>query len=137
MFEKFNSLLDSLLGFDNYWSEVGQSDATALLDQFAEEDWRALRASLSLKSDEWQVYCAEALCDASSPQVPQVLLQLVREATHEDAVVAALDSLRSLPAGRIDLPAMAAELRGAIDALRPTAGAAVAGILDDFKKRLG
>jgi hypothetical protein len=77
MFQKYDDYLNGVKEFDNYWSDVGISEAVGILNCFSDLDWDILGEKISEKSQIWLVSCAETLGEASDlNHAYTVLLQL-------------------------------------------------------------
>ncbi|MTW14561.1 hypothetical protein GM658_28500 [Pseudoduganella eburnea] len=94
MYEKYVYYLSS--GFsDDYWSDLGSSEAASYLESFALEDWEMLAQDVQTKEPAWLQRCAQTLSDVDAPQALGLLLELLTH-SNNDVVVAAADSLNAL-----------------------------------------
>jgi hypothetical protein len=97
-YEEFDKLITEMSGenaSDDYWYDVGVSDAMNLLEKFSEDDWKLLGSNVMDKSLEWQkkvVYCFEEENDAREINI---VLSLV-ETTDKELFEMCIDSLRFL-----------------------------------------
>jgi hypothetical protein len=93
MYERYDKYL-CLIFSDDYWSDIGISEAAAVLSNFCDADWAHLSRKLHSKDSAWQKKCAETLSESDAPQVVEVLVELLDKG--EDVSIAAADSLNSL-----------------------------------------
>lgn len=117
---KMYKLYDEYIGRQfsvDYWSDEGISQAALILVQFDISDWQSLAESCIDKPDGWGVRCAETLCDIADANALMVLLRLLRSGSI-DVRVAALDSIRSLMAGGVDVSAFARKISDAVSQVR-------------------
>ena len=63
MFAEYENYLNEVKEFDNYWSDVGISEAVSMLEKFSANDWQMLNEKIQDKSKVWLVSCAETLGD--------------------------------------------------------------------------
>ncbi len=97
-YEEFDKLITEMSGenaSDDYWYDVGVSDAMNLLEKFSEDDWKLLGSNVMDKPLEWQkkvVYCFEEENDAREINI---VLSLV-ETTDKELFEMCIDSLRFL-----------------------------------------
>lgn len=132
----YDALLRGTREFDNYWSDVGMSDAIAMLDEFTGEEWEALEKLLPLRPSRWQVSCAETLGEASDAERGFALLLELMRVNDKEVMLAALDSINALASAGLDITGKSAQLRSAIAKARASAGPAVARLLDALEEKL-
>jgi hypothetical protein len=116
----------------DYWSDEGITAASTLLAGFSEEDWGMLAKSWSSKPKEWKVRCAETIDSAPSSVVVEVLLAMLHD-VDADVVIAAADSLRSMPRPALRISKQRVDH---LLNLRDQSGPIVKAVLDDFIKQL-
>ncbi|AQR94355.1 hypothetical protein [Clostridium saccharoperbutylacetonicum] len=97
-YEEFDKLITEMSrenASDDYWYDVGVSDAMTLLEKFSEDDWKVLGNNVIDKPLEWQkrlVYCFEEENDAREINI---ILSLI-ETTDKELFEMCIDSLRFL-----------------------------------------
>lgn len=97
-YEEFDKLITEMSGdnaSDDYWYDVGVSDAMTLLEKFSEDDWKMLGNDIMDKPLEWQkrvVYCFEEENDAREINIILSLIETMDKELFEMCV----DSLRFL-----------------------------------------
>jgi hypothetical protein len=137
MFEKYENYLNEVKEFDNYWSDVGISEAVAMLENFSENDWLILDEKIQSKSKVWLVACAETLGDdVGGSSSFDLLLKLLSSEINE-VKIAALDSMNSRLSLGFALGESAGRIRSAIKAARSSAGIVASMVLDSLEMRLG
>lgn len=136
MLNKYDAMLKGVREFDNYWSDVGMTDAIALLEDFSDEDWEGLGKLVAERPSLWQVSCAETLSEVTNTERSFSLLLRLLQTGDEDVIVAALDSINALASYGLDVTSKATQLRHAIGTARINAGAAVSRMLDALEKKL-
>jgi len=136
MLSKYDALLKGVREFDNYWSDVGMSDAVALLDEFTGEEWAALGILLFERPLRWQISCAETLGEAGDPERGFNLLLLLMQVRDSEVTLAALDSINALASDGLNITGKATQLRSAIGKARATAGPAVSRMLNALEEKL-
>lgn len=88
MFQKYDNYLNGVKEFDNYWSDIGISEAVAILECFSDADWDILVEKIPEKSLVWLVSCSETLGEVSDlNHAYKVLLQLGQIDNNELAAV--------------------------------------------------
>lgn len=71
--------MDGVGEFDNYWSDIGISEAVEMLAKFTAIDWDELHRAIPQKSQIWLVSCCETLSEASDgEQAHKVLLEITK-----------------------------------------------------------
>lgn len=136
MLSKYDALLKGVREFDNYWSDVGMSDAIVMLDEFTSEEWVALGKLLPDRPPRWQISCAETLGEASDAERGfNILLQLM-QVRDSEVTLAALDSINALASAGLNITGKAAQLSSAIGKARATAGPAVSRMLNALEEKL-
>lgn len=136
MFAKYENYLNEVKEFDNYWSDVGISEAVAILEKFSDHDWRILDERIQSKSKVWLVSCAETLGDDVGGGSSFDLLLKLLSSEIDEVKIAALDSINS----RISLGFVIGDSGGkicsAVNAARGSAGVVVSMMLDSLEKKL-
>ena len=95
MFAEYENYLNEVKEFDNYWSDVGISEAVSMLEKFSANDWQMLNEKIQDKSKVWLVSCAETLGDdVGGGSSFDLLLKLLSSEINE-VKIAALDSINS------------------------------------------
>jgi hypothetical protein len=136
MLNKYDALLKGVREFDNYWSDVGMSDAIALLEDFTDEEWTELEKLLTDRPSLWQVSCAETLGEITDTDRGFELLLSLMRIGDEDVVLASLDSINALASTGLNITENAAQLRSAIGNVRHSAGPAVSRMLNALEEKL-
>lgn len=97
-YQEFDKLITEMSvenASDDYWYDVGVSDAMNLLEKFSEDDWKLLGSNVMDKPLEWQkkvVYCFE---EENDVREINIVLSLV-ETTDKELFEMCIDSLRFL-----------------------------------------
>lgn len=136
MLRKYDALLEGVREFDNYWSDVGMSDAIAALDEFSDEEWDALGKLVFERPLRWQISCAETLGEVSDAERGFALLLLLMQAGDGEVSLAALDSINAPASAGLDITRQATQLRNAIGNAKATAGPAVSRMLQALEEKL-
>ena len=137
MFAKYEDRLDAVKEFDNYWSDVGISEAVALLGIFSDHDWQILDEKIQNKSKIWLVSCAETLGDDVGGVGSFNLLLKLLSSEIDEVKIAALDSINSRLFLGFAVGESAEKIRSAVRAARGSAGIVVSMMLDSLEKKLG
>lgn len=136
MFTKYEDYLNEVKEFDNYWSDVGISEAVAILESFSDSDWRILEEKIKSKSKLWLVSCAETLGDdVGGVDSFNLLLELLSSESDE-VKIAALDSVNSRLSLGFVVGESAGRVRSAVNAARGSAGIVASMMLDSLEKKL-
>lgn len=130
MFSRYEEYLNYDFSPD-YWSDEGITIASAQLNKFSEEDWITLSRSWADKSTEWKVRCAETLDAPFLAEAIKVLLAMLHDAD-SNVVIAAADSLRSMPHSAIQLSPSSIDQ---LIELRERSGPVSKAVLNDFINR--
>lgn len=136
MLNQYDALLSGVRECDDYWSDVGMSDAIDFLRSFSDEEWAGLKALAKERPALWQVSCAETLSESADKERSFDLLATLILTGNDDVTVAALDSIHALACYGLDIAGKATQLRGAIGKARSNAGAAVARMLAALEEKL-
>lgn len=136
MLRKYDALLRGVREFDNYWSDVGMTDAIAALEEFTDEEWDALAKLVSERPLRWQISCAETLGEVSDVERSFALLLLLIQVGDSELSLAALDSINALASAGLDVTGKAAQLRNAIGNAKAAAGPAVSRMLAALEEKL-
>lgn len=137
MFEEYENHLNEVKEFDNFWSDVGISEAIEILERFSNNDWQILNEKIQSKSKVWLVSCAETLGDDVGGYNSFNLLLKLLSSEIDEVKIAALDSINSRLSLGFVLGESAGEIRSAIKAARRSAGVVASMVLDSLEKRLG
>lgn len=95
MFDKFDEYLNMEFSPD-YWYDVGVQFVADVLGEFSEDDWKKLEDLWVCRDDAWKIKCAETIDSNLNNTVVKVLVLMLRD-NNPDVIVAAADSLRSIP----------------------------------------
>lgn len=136
MFAKYENYLNEVKEFDNYWSDVGISEAVAMLEKFSDDDWRALDEKIQSKSKVWLVSCAETLGDDVGGGSSFELLLKLLSSEIDEVKIAALDSINSRISLGFVIGDSGEKIRFAVNTARGSAGVAVSMMLDSLEKKL-
>ena len=136
MLRKYEALLAGAREFDNYWSDVGMTDAIEFLEAFSDEEWVELEMLATERPALWQISCAETLSEVTNTKRSFNLLLRLMGMKDDEIKVAVLDSINALASYGLDISDNAAPLRSAIAKARPNAGAAVSRMLDALEEKL-
>jgi hypothetical protein len=137
MIIKYEEYLDGVGEFDNYWSDIGISEAIAMLENFSDSDWENLKEMIPKKSKIWLVSCVETLSDDVGGVCSFNLLLQLLSSENEEVRNAALDSINSRLSLGFPLGESVEKIRSAIKAARSSAGSVTSLMLDSLEKRLG
>lgn len=136
MFAEYENYLNEVKEFDNYWSDVGISEAVSMLEKFSANDWQMLNEKIQDKSKVWLVSCAETLGDdVGGGSSFDLLLKLLSSEINE-VKMAALDSINSRISLGFDIGDSGGKIRSAISTARGSAGVVVSRMLDSLEKKL-
>ncbi|SFU80294.1 hypothetical protein SAMN05216350_105231 [Polaromonas sp. YR568] len=136
MFAKYEEYLDGVKEFDNYWSDIGVSEAVAMLESFSANDWKTFDEKIPKKSKLWLVSCAETLGDDVGGADSFNLLLKLLSSDSDEVKIAALDSVNSRLSLGYVVGESAERIRSVIDSARGSAGAVVSMMLDSLEKKL-
>jgi hypothetical protein len=136
MFAKYENYLNEVKEFDNYWSDVGISEAVAMLENFSDDDWRALDEKIQSKSKVWLVSCAETLGDDVGGGSSFDLLLKLLSSEIDEVKISALDSINSRISLGFVIGDSGGKIRSAVNAARGSAGVVVSMMLDSLEKKL-
>jgi len=136
MLRKYDALLKGVREFDNYWSDVGMSDAIAALEEFTDEEWDALGKLMFERPLRWQISCAETLGEVSDAERSFTLLLQLLQVGESEVSFAALDSINALASAGLDITGQATQLRNVIGKAKTTAGPAVSRMLNALEEKL-
>lgn len=136
MFEEYENYLNEVKEFDNYWSDIGISEAVSMLEKFSDNDWRILDERIQRKSKVWLVSCAETLGDDVGGGSSFDLLLKLLSSEIDEVKIAALDSINSRISLGFVIGDSAEKIRSAIKAARSSAGIVASMVLDSLEKRL-
>ena len=132
MFSELDDYL-SLEFLPDYWYDVGTGVASAMLICFDNVAWDALVEQCVSRPAAWQVRCAEIMDLVPHPAAEKICVKLM-STNSDDVVVAAADSLRSIPGAHF--PEGAAGRLGAISADgSPPVSAVLAEMLARFSEQ--
>lgn len=136
MFAEYENYLNEVKEFDNYWSDVGISEAVSMLEKFSANDWQMLNEKIQDKSKVWLVSCAETLGDdVGGGSSFDLLLKLLSSEINE-VKIAALDSINSRISLGFDIGDSGGKIRSAVSTARGSAGVVVSTMLDSLEKKL-
>ncbi|WP_147433792.1 hypothetical protein ACN9MJ_00460 [Acidovorax facilis] len=136
MFAEYENYLNEVKEFDNYWSDVGISEAVSMLEKFSANDWQMLNEKIQDKSKVWLVSCAETLGDdVGGGSSFDLLLKLLSSEINE-VKIAALDSINSRISLGFDIGDSGGKIRSAVSTARGSAGVVVSRMLDSLEKKL-
>ena len=136
MFAEYENYLNEVNEFDNYWSDVGISEAVSMLEKFSDNDWQMLNEKIQDKSKVWLVSCAETLGDdVGGGSSFDLLLKLLSSEINE-VKIAALDSINSRISLGFDIGDSGGKIRSAVSTARGSAGVVVSTMLDSLEKKL-
>lgn len=136
MFVEYKNYLNEVKEFDNYWSDVGISEAVSMLEKFSANDWQMLNEKIQDKSKVWLVSCAETLGDdVGGGSSFDLLLKLLSSEINE-VKIAALDSINSRISLGFDIGDSGGKIRSAVSTARGSAGVVVSRMLDSLEKKL-
>jgi hypothetical protein len=136
MFAEYENYLNEVKEFDNYWSDVGISEAVSMLEKFSANDWQMLNEKIQDKSKIWLVSCAETLGDdVGGGSSFDLLLKLLSSEINE-VKIAALDSINSRISLGFDIGDSGGKIRSAVSTARGSAGVVVSRMLDSLEKKL-
>lgn len=136
MFAEYKNYLNEVKEFDNYWSDVGISEAVSMLEKFSANDWQMLNEKIQDKSKVWLVSCAETLGDdVGGGSSFDLLLKLLSSEINE-VKIAALDSINSRISLGFDIGDSGGKIRSAVSTARGSAGVVVSRMLDSLEKKL-
>ncbi len=136
MFAEYENYLNEVKEFDNYWSDVGISEAVSMLEKFSASDWQMLNEKIQDKSKVWLVSCAETLGDdVGGGSSFDLLLKLLSSEINE-VKIAALDSINSRISLGFDIGDSGGKIRSAVSTARGSAGVVVSRMLDSLEKKL-
>lgn len=136
MFAKYENYLNEVREFDNYWSDVGISEAVAILENFTDHDWRILDEIIQSKSKVWLVSCAETLGDDVAGGSSFDLLLKLLSSEIDEVKIAALDSINSRISLGFVIRDSGGKIRSSVNAARGSAGVVVSMMLDSLEKKL-
>lgn len=136
MLSRYDALLSGVREYDDYWSDVGMSDAIAFLDSFSDEDWAALELLVAKRPSLWQLACAETLSEVTNTKRSFNLLLQLMQVGDDEVTIAALDSINALASYGLDITCKATQLGSAIRQARGNAGAAVSSMLTALEAKL-
>lgn len=136
MFAKYENYLNEVKEFDNYWSDVGISEAVAMLENFSDDDWRTLDEKIQSKSKVWLVSCAETLGDDVGGGSSFELLFKLLSSEIDEVKIAALDSINSRISLGFVIGDSGGKIRSAVNTARGSAGVVVSMMLDSLEKKL-
>lgn len=132
----FDARLQGVRQFDDYWYDVGMSDAIAFLAHFSDEDWAGLQILMNERSPLWRASCAETLSEVTDKERSFELLLALMRVGNDDVLAAALDSINALASYGLDITGKAAQLHCAIGKAKNNAGAAVSRMLTALEEKL-
>lgn len=133
---RFDAQLQGVRQFDDYWYDVGMSDAIAFLAHFSDEDWAGLQIMVSERPSLWRAACAETLSETTDKERSFDLLMALLRVGSDEVLVAALDSINALASYGLDIKSKAAQLHCAIRKAKNNAGAAVSLMLTALEGKL-
>lgn len=133
MYEKYDRYLNGDFS-DDYWSDVGISEAATVLSSFSDNDWDFLSQQLKVKETLWLQRCAETLSEVDSPHVVGVLMKLIDQSDNS-VVIAAADSLNSLVSMGYKIQ-YAEDLKSKLVAIKSVAGLTGKLVIESLEKRL-
>jgi hypothetical protein len=136
MFAEYENYLNEVKEFDNYWSDVGISEAVAMLENFSDNDWRVLSEKIQSKSKVWLVSCAETLGDGVGGGSSFDLLLKLLSSEIDEVKIAALDSINSRISLGFVIGDSGGKIRSAVNTARGSAGVVVSMMLDSLEKKL-
>ena len=136
MLNRYDALLKGVREFDNYWSDVGMSDAIDLLEAFSDADWAGLEMLAAQRPPLWQVSCAETLGEVTNTQRSFELLLQLMQIGNDEVTIASLDSINALASYGLDITGKSTQLRSGITKARSSAGAAVTRMLNALEEKL-
>jgi hypothetical protein len=136
MFAKYESYLNEVKEFDNYWSDVGISEAVAMLENFSDDDWRTLDEKIRSKPKLWLVSCAETLGDDVGGSSSFDLLLKLLSSEIDEVKIAALDSINSRMSLGFVIGDSSGKIRSVVNKARGSAGVVVSIMLDSLEKKL-
>ena len=96
MFAKYDNYLTYASKYDDYWSDVGISDAINILEKFSKEDWSALFEAAKVRPPIWLRSCSETLAEVSDSAHAYELLLLLVQNEDPEVAFAAKDSIRTM-----------------------------------------
>lgn len=137
MFERYEEYLNGVKEADNYWSDIGISEAVVMLEGFSSCDWKVLEEKIPEKSKIWLVSCAETLGDDVGGVCSFNLLLKLLSSEIDEVKIAALDSINSRLSLGFAVGESAGRIRSAVKAARSSAGAVASVMLDYLESRLG
>lgn len=137
MFEKYEEYLNGVKEADNYWSDIGISEAVVMLEEFSNYDWKILEEKIPEKSETWLVSCAETLGDDVGGVCSFNLLLKLLCSEIDEVKTAALDSINSRLSLGFAVGESVGRIRSAVKAARSSAGPVASVMLDSLEKRLG
>ncbi|MFC5476367.1 hypothetical protein [Paraherbaspirillum soli] len=136
MFQKYDDYLNGVREFDDYWSDVGISEAIEILNAFTEKDWEILKEKIEERPQIWLVSCAETLSEVSDVNhAYDVLLHLIEKDT-EEVVISAIDAINALASYGFNVLPDSTQLRHGIERARKKAGKVGLLVLDSLEKKL-
>jgi hypothetical protein len=136
MYSKYENYLNEVKEFDNYWSDVGISEAVAILENFSDHNWRILGERIQSKSKVWLVSCAETLGDNVGGGNSFDLLLKLLSSEIDEVKIAALDSINSRISLGFVIGDSVGKIRSAVNVARGSAGVVVTKMLDSLEKKL-
>jgi hypothetical protein len=136
MFTKYENSLNEVKEFDNYWSDVGISEAIAILESFSDDDWQILDEKVQSKSKIWLVSCAETLGDDVGGVGSFNLLLKLLSSEIDEVKIAALDSINSRLSLGFVVGDSAEKIRSVVNAAKGSAGIVVSMMLDSLERKL-
>jgi len=134
MFESYDRYLCSGFSAD-FWSDEGISEAVVFVRGFSDTDWDALLKSISIKSSEWLVRCAETLGDVAEEKSFCALLFLI-QIEDEQVRLAAIDSINSLASMGFDISGHSDLIKFALDRIGPECGIVAAQVIRSLEGKL-
>lgn len=137
MFAKYEKYLDGVKEFDNYWSDVGLSEAVEILERFSDSDWKIIDEKIHSKSKIWLVSCAETLGDDVGGENSFKLLIKLLSSESDEVKIAALDSINSRLSFGFVVDNHIEKIRSVIKVARLSTGILVSMMLDSLEKKLG
>lgn len=136
MFKKYENYLNGVTEEDNFWSDIGISEAVKILEKFSEYDWQMLEETIQSKPNLWFVSCAETLGDnVGGVRSFELLMKLLSSESNE-VKIDALDSINSRISLGFDFGEGSEQIRAAIEAIRGSAGIVVRKVLDSLENRI-
>ena len=97
MFEKYDCHLSGVRGqFDNYWHNIGISEAVLMVEKFSDDDWEALFKSIELRPSLWLQSCGETLGEVSNTRWAYKVLSILLKSDDPEVSWAAKDSIETM-----------------------------------------